>query len=505
MRAVLPSLALLLAPLWILFPTVSPVAGTPRLSTPISQASSGRDAPLSEAARWLRGYLRIDTTNPPGGEAKATRYLASILHRYGIPTRTFYTAEGRASLYARLEADPDPAVAGDTGSRTARSAYASPGGTGSGGAGDGALLLLHHMDVVPPGPGWTVEPFAGTVADGRLWGRGAVDSKALGVAQLAAFVDLARSAAPRTRDVILLAVADEESGGTQGTAWLLEHHPELFDGVGAVLNEGGANLVLHGELAWWGIEIAQKRPLWIEVVASGRGGHGSGGHPWNATHRLIRALDGLLRMKLPWRVTAPVRTYLKALAPLHTGPLREVFSDPDAYIREEGPTKMLLPGLSTLFLDSVQVTVLEGSDRINVLPGEARAQVDIRLLPDTDAEAFLSRVRGALGNEVRVEVLLTAPPTEPSSTAHPVYRLLEEELGEEGPVVPAFIGGFTDSRFFRQRGIPAYGISPFVLEGEDLRGIHGVDERIPLRELDRGVDRVRRLVRTWALGRDPTP
>jgi len=473
MRTACFSLVLLLA---------LPASSIPQAAfAPTAREPSPADPSLSEAARWLRGYLRIDTTNPPGGEAKATRYLASILHREGIATRTFFSPEGRASLYARLEGAADPTVAGD-----------------------GALLLLHHTDVVAPGPGWTVDPFGGAVADGRLWGRGAIDSKALGIAELAAFVDLARSGAPLARDVVLLAVADEESGGARGTGWLLEHHPELFDQVAAVLNEGGANLVLRGDPAWWGVEIAQKRPLWIEVVAAGREGHGAGGHPWNATHRLIRALDGLLDLELAWRVTPPVRTYLNALAPLHTGPLREVFSDPDSYITEKGPTRMLLPGLSSLFLDSVQVTMLEGSERINVLAGEARARVDIRLLPDTDAETFLARVREALGGDVRVEVLLRGPGTEPSPTAHPVYRLLAEELGREGPVVPAFIGGFTDSRYFRRRGIAAYGISPFLLEAEDLRGIHGTDERIPLAELDRGVERMRRLVRAWALGRGPT-
>lgn len=451
------------------------------------RAPSSAEPSLSETARWLQGYLRIDTTNPPGGEGRATRYLASILHREGIPTRTFFTAEGRASLYARLEVDAPPE--GD------------PASVSNGSASENdALLLLHHTDVVPSGPGWTVAPFEGTVADGALWGRGAIDSKALGITQLAAFVDLARSGSPRARDVILLAVADEESGGARGTGWLVEHHPELFEGVAAVLNEGGANLVLRGDLAWWGVEVAQKRPLWIEVVTAGREGHGAGGHPWNATHRLIRALDRLLDLELPWRVTPPARAYLNALAPLHTGPLREVFSDPDSYITEQGPTRMLLPGLSSLFLDSIQITMLEGSERINILPGEARARVDIRLLPDTDAEAFLSRVREAVGSEARVEVLLRGARTEPSPTAHPVYRLLEEQLGEEGPVVPAFIGGFTDSRYFRRRGIPAYGISPFVLGGQDLRGIHGTDEHIPLVELDRGAERMRRLVRSWAMG-----
>jgi len=438
-------------------------------------------ARLSEAARWLQGYLRVDTSNPPGGEHRAAAYLASILHRAGITTRTYVSPEGRSSLYARLPATESQ-------------------GAGEAGGTRGALVLLHHMDVVPPGPGWTVEPFAGAVSAGRLWGRGAVDAKSLGIAQLAAMIALQRGESRRVRDVVFLAVADEESGGTQGAGWLLEHHPELFGDTAAVLNEGGANLVLRGELQWWGVEVAQKRPLWIEAVASGREGHGAGVQRWNATHHLIRALDRLLAMELPWRVTPPVREYLAALAPLHQGRMREVFSDPDAFIRPEGPTVALLPGLELLFLDSVQVTGLEGSHRINVLPAKSRAEVDIRLLPDTDADAFLARVREALGNRVEVHTLLSAPPSPPSPTTHPVYRLLQELLGEEGPVVPAFIGGFTDSRFFRQRGIPAYGIAPFAAGGEDLSGIHGTDERLSLAELDRGVERLRRIVTAWALG-----
>lgn len=449
------------------------------LLLPASPAALAESPLLTETARWLQGYLRIDTTNPPGGEARAATYLAEILHRAGIPTRTYFTPEGRASLYARLQADP----AGNPAQQE-------------------ALLLLHHMDVVAPGPDWRYGPFEGTVAEDRLWGRGAVDAKGLGIAQLAALIALKRGGAPLTRDVIFLAVADEESGGAQGTAWLLEHHPELFEGVAAVLNEGGANLVLRGQLAWWGVEVAQKRPLWIEVEARGRGGHGSGVHPWNAVHRLIEALDGLLDMELPWRVTPPARRYLQALAPLHQGKLREVFSDPDAYITAEGPRTRLLPGLPSLFLDSVQITELTGSHRINVLPHRARARVDVRLLPDTDAEAFLGRIREALGAGVRTEVLLTAPPSPASPTDHPVYRLLEEVLGEEGPVVPAFIGGFTDSRFFRQRGVPAYGIAPFALGGDDLRGIHGPNEHIPLTELERGVERLRRIVAAWGRGDD---
>jgi acetylornithine deacetylase/succinyl-diaminopimelate desuccinylase-like protein len=158
------------------------------------------------------------------------------------------------------------------------------------------------------------------------------------------------------------------------------------------------------------------------------------------------------------------------------------------------------PGQANLFLDSVQVTMLDAGERINVVPPVARARIDVRLLPDTDADAFLARVREALGPAVEVEVLLAAPPSEPSPDSGPLWEVLTTVLSREAPVVPSFMPGFTDSRFFRQRGIPTYGVAPFALEPQLLSGIHGVDERIPVDEFERGVERVREIVRTYATG-----
>jgi len=458
MRLRAAALALLLIP-----------AGSP----PPPAAGAGEDVRLAEAAGWLRGYLRIDTSNPPGGEAAAAAYLARILHREGIPTQTLIAADGRASLYARLEGTAE---------------------------GDG-LLLLHHLDVVPPGPGWTAPPFDGLIRDGELWGRGALDVKSLGVAHLAAFVELRRRGVRPARDVAYLAVADEESGGGLGTGWLWQHHPELFAGIGAVLGEGGINLAPRGEVLWWGVETAEKRPMWLRVSASGRPGHGSGFNPESAMHRLIAGLDRVLALPPQWRVTDAARTFFGALAPHEGRPHGERFANLDAWVTPEGPQGGMLPGQANFFLDTVQVTVIEGGRRINVVPGEVSALLDVRLLPDTDADAFLERVRGALGAGLGVEVLLSAPPSPPSPTDSRAFAAVASVLGREGPVVPAFIAGFTDARFFRERGIPAYGVSPFVLWGEVLRGIHGADERIPLAEFERGVGRMRRIVEAYAHGR----
>ncbi len=439
------------------------------LAPPVSPA---KPAALSQPAGWLQQYIRLNTSNPPGNEIRAAAFLAGILQRAGIPSRALMAPGGRANLYARLS---------------------SPASGGR------AVLLLHHMDVVPAGPGWTVEPFAGRVRDGYLWGRGALDDKSLGIAQLAAMIDLEHRRAPLERDVIFLAVADEENGGLRGAGWLLEAHPELFRGVEAVIGEGGRSQIgAGGKLLWWGIEVAQKRPLWLEVSTSGRGGHGSGLNPFSANHQLVQGLARLLAAPIRWRVTPPVRAYCHAIAPLHNPYWRRVFSNIDAVITESGPKETLMPGMANLFVNTVQVTVLEGGERINVIPEQARARLDIRLLPDTDSAVFLEEVKRLLGKDFSVRVLLSAPPAAPSPAAGRFFQALQRVLGREGPVVPAFISGITDSRFFRERGIPAYGVSPFKVAPEDARGIHGPDERISLAELDRGVERMRRIVGFYA-------
>jgi acetylornithine deacetylase/succinyl-diaminopimelate desuccinylase-like protein len=441
----------------------------------LAVCASPRSRELSESAKWLRDYLRIDTTNPPGHEEKAAAFLAAILEREGIATRRLVSPKGRTSLLARLS---------------------SPGSGGR------AVILLHHMDVVPAGPGWTAPPFSGELRDGRLWGRGAIDIKSLGLAQLAAIVDLKRRNVALERDVIFLAVADEEDGGGQGVGWLIDAHPELFRGVEAVMGEGGRSQVSGGRLLWWGVETAQKRPLWLSVATTGRGGHASGLNPQSAVHRLIQGLDRVLAMPPRWRVTAPARDYLKAIAPLHNDHWRRILGNVDRVIDpEKGPREFLLPGMSNLFLDTVQVTVLQGSDRINVIPDRAQAEIDVRLLPDTDSAAFLAAIEKTLGEGFDVEILRTAPPAPPTPATGRFYDAVVGVLGKEAPVVPTFVPGFTDSRYFRERGIAAYGISPFALSGEETAGIHARDEQIPVAELDRGAARVRRLVAAYAAAR----
>ena len=444
-------------------------------------ASAPEDAASTlhaEALEWLRGYVRIDTTNPPGRESMAADYLAGILHGEGVATQLFVTPEGRTNLYAMLPAS-EPSESAET------------------------LVLLHHMDVVAAGEAWKHPPFGAEIHNQRVWGRGAIDAKSLGIAHLAAFIEHQRSAEPRTRNHVFLALADEESGGGQGARWLLDEHPELFTNVVAVLNEGGSNRMAGDRLLWWGIEVAQKRPLWLEISTQGRGGHGSSLNPGSATHRLLAGLSNLLMQPIDYRVSAAAHAYFGAIAGFHGEAFQEIFGHSDletvqqrfADLLEGRNQLVLLPGMITYFHDTYQITSVETSSAtVNMVPEQASALIDIRLLPDTDLEQVMVRLRKSFGNGASIEVLLSSPSAPSSSTDNEVYRALEKALGSRAPLVPSLITGTTDSRYFRERGITAYGFSPFLLSGQEARGIHGPNESIPIRKFDQGLDVMRQVV-----------
>lgn len=432
-----------------------------------STADAGVD---TEAVERLRSYLQIDTTNPPGNEAEAARWLAGVLRREGFEPRLLTSPEGRVSLYARWRA---------------REGVDGP-----------ALVLLHHIDVVPAGDGWRHPPFSGRVAEGRVWGRGALDVKGLGIAQLDAMAALRRQGTRLAKDLVYLAVADEERGGGQGVAWLLDAYPELFAGVEGVLGEGGNNRTLQGHIAMWGVEVAQKRPLWLRVTTRGRGGHASGFHPASAAHELIRGLQRIVDRPLQYRLTEPARLYFAALAELADVDVQ--LRGLEAKLASEDPASRLMPGLPIYFVDTLQVTELAAGDGSNVVSPVASASIDGRLLPDTDDEALVNEIRELLGPSAEVEVLLRAEAVPPSPRDHPVWLALERALELRAPVVPTFLPGTTDSRYFRERGIAAYGFSPFAIDSADLKGIHGPDEAIPVAEFLRGIETLRRVLLEYA-------
>lgn len=431
-------------------------------------ARGGAPPPPTSPAALLAAYLRIDTATGAPGEARAAEWLARELQRAGLPATRHLGPDGRTSLSCRLAANA-----------------ARTGGT---------VVLLHHLDVVPAGEGWSVPAFGGVTRDGAIWGRGAVDAKGLGIAHLAAFLDTAQSDLPRHRDLVLLATAGEESGGSAGVGWLMSAHPELFADVAVVLNEGGMNRTANDRPLWFGIETSQKRPFWLELVARGRGGHASSLAPESATHQLVRALARFVDRPRHWRLEEPAATALAAQAKVDPS-LAAALARLPATLSTGTPESSLPPGLLGALDDTLQVTMLTGAPSINVIAPEARATVDGRLLPATDDVALLAELRALAGRDVEIRVLLAAPRSQPSPTESPEFRILQATLSGEARVLPAFIPGVTDSRYFRERGIAAYGFSPFALDGSVLAAIHGPNERMPEHELSRGIERMRRVVR----------
>lgn len=443
-------------------------------SSPVAASESASLPDGDEIVRHLRRYLEIDTSNPPGNEAAGVTFLGEILARHGIEHRRLTSPSGRASLFARL-----PATVDDP---------------------EGALVVTHHIDVVPADPErWRQPPFSGRLKGEIIWGRGAIDVKSLGIAQLVAMVRLAASDSPRKRDLIYLAVADEETGGVEGMKFILDTHPRLFANVAGVLGEGGVNRIIGQQVIWWGIEVEQKRPLWLRLTTRGRGAHGSTPLLDTAPHTLVSALARAVAPPPDLRVVPGARRFLEALAEVEGESTATLLRELDAMLEKPGVPPLPPSWLGVLY-DSLQVTRLEAGDSINVISPVARADLDIRLLPDTDQAAYLDALERRLGDAVEVEILLDAPPAAASPTDTDLYRALEQVLGVRGPVVPAMIPGITDSRYFRQRGIPAYGWNPFVLAGGSMRGVHAHDELIERRAFLRGVELVSRLVQSFVAG-----
>ncbi len=435
------------------------------------EAEAVSESPFDkEAQSHFIDYLKIDTSNPPGNETQGAEFLRDILVKEGIDAKLVGPDRARQSVWARL----------DSGSRKP------------------ALLLMHHIDVVPAlSKEWSVPPFSGERANGYIWGRGSLDIKSLGIAHLMAMIDIKRRAVPLDRDIVFLGVADEETGGRAGTEALLESNPELFEGVGFVLNEGGANVTVVDRVDFWGIEVDQKVPLWIRLTARGEGGHSAtppadGG----ATKRLVDAAHAVSAIPMRSELHPSVEEFFKSIAPTKPGKRGEILADPRRHFGT--PQIAELPyGLQLLLRDTLALTKLEAGTSTNSVPDVATADIDVRLLPGSDPSIMLSQVRQVVGNLAEVEVLLDGPPAPGSSTDTELYASLSHVLLQAAPgskVGPMVTAGTTDSRYFRRKGIAAYGFSPFKINYYDGATVHGADERIRVRYFLEGVALTRRVV-----------
>jgi acetylornithine deacetylase/succinyl-diaminopimelate desuccinylase-like protein len=435
-----------------------------------------------DAVRHTREYLRINTTNPPGNEVETMRWFARILQQEGIPFDTASSAPGRGNIWARLKGGNQP-----------------------------ALVLLHHMDVVPADPKyWSNDPFTATTITGAspkdslIVGRGALDTKTLGIVQLEAFLAMHRAKVPLERDVIFIATADEEAGGTFGAGWLVKNHPEAFRGAGLLLNEGGDGTLGTDGKMQFAIEVTQKTPLWLKLTSVGKPGHGSTPPPASAVNRLIRALDRLQNYEFAPRVIPAVKAYLGAIAPSAPAKWRDGFADPVKLIADHNTLMELQieqPGIAGLLRNTCSITMLQASNKINVVPPEAQAQIDCRLLPDQDREAFMREFAAAINDlSINVETIIGFSAAV-SPTTSPLYRSITDVVRRNYPaasIAPSVSTGFTDSHWFRDLGIASFGFSPFLIPESDEGGVHGNNERISVENIRKGTAMMLELVRAVA-------
>lgn len=425
----------------------------------------------ARAAEALAEAIRFDTTNPPGNERALAEWLAGYLEAEGVEARVVPLPgpeSPRAALWARL----------------AGSGRARP------------LILLSHLDVVPADAAeWTVDPFAGVVGGGYVVGRGALDAKGVTVTHALALVEAKRRGLAFARDLILLATPDEESGGRGGAAHVVAGRPDLLAGAAYLLTEGGG--ILPGEGGTpdvWGVSFTEKTPCWVRLSARGVPGHGAGGTGDAATHRLVAALARVAALRFETKVVPAVSQMFAALAPLAAPEDRAGYASlRGALALDPAFRKRFLEdsGRAALVRNTAAITTLAGSARINMLPAEASAGIDVRLLPGERCEDFVATLRDAIGDPgIALEVELSfadaaSPPETPLMEA--IARVAARSR-PAGVAVPRVITGFTDAHWFRARGIVSYGFVPRRLRPAETRSVHGVNERVSIENLAFGVE-----------------
>jgi acetylornithine deacetylase/succinyl-diaminopimelate desuccinylase-like protein len=392
----------------------------------------------AEAIETLQSYLRINTSIPPGDVTKAADLVAGLLEREGIPAKRFESGPGRSIVMATLKG----------------SGPAKP------------ILLLHHMDVVPADASrWARDPFGGEIADDKIWGRGAMDMKGPGVAHLFAFIMIKRQKIPLDRDIILMAVPDEEIGGALGAVWMRDNHYQEFEPE-YILDEGGfgsRDVFAAGKLVF-GISIAEKKILWLKLTAEGVAGHGSQPHDRNPNDRLVRALAGLLSEPMPTSSFTVLDTLRSRVGTLAVNKFNNAIQH------------------STISITSLRSGV-GAPPKVNVIPSIAEATLDCRVLPGTSTEQWLKEIARRLADPgIRIDVTYESPDPVVTTTDSAFYRVLESTVKKHYPeaiVTPIIVPFGTDANGFRPRGVKSYGFTPAILPAEVVESMHGEAEHIP--------------------------
>src|SRR2546423_3250702 len=428
------------------------------------------DALARESQSVLADYLRVNTTNPPGNEILGARFLKGILDREGIEAHILDTAElgaNRSNLYARLR------------------------GNGS----KKAIALVHHMDVVPVTPAsWSVDPFSGVIKDGYIWGRGAIDMKSHGIAQLMAMIALKRSGAQLNSDIVFIGNADEELGSLGGIIFV-QRHPDLLKDVEYLMTEGADNVLdSTGKVVYFGVGVAEKRTFWQRLTVNGVPSHGSRPTPQNPVPKLVTALYRISQWQTPIHVTGGVDKFFRDIARTYAEPQRGWLSNVRAALDNSRAREWILSDVTwnAILRNTISLTGLTGSNKTNVIPGVATAEIDIRLLPDQDTTEFREALKKIVGDTAvhLTHLANTQPPLE-SPIDTDLFRAIERAAREREPaafVTTPMETAATDRPTYRKLGITTYGFSPFrIPRAEIQRGMHGNDERLSVENVGYGL------------------
>ena len=422
---------------------------------------------MTDVAQLLQELIRFDTTNPPGNEEACVAHIESLLHAQGIETERYEKTSGRPNLVARH----------------------------AGANGGPPLLLYGHVDVVTTvGQQWTHPPFGGELADGMIWGRGALDMKG-GVAMcVRSFLDAVAADTPTP--LVLLILSDEEDGGEEGAAFIADEHPDVLGGAKHALGEfGGASQTIGGT-RFYPIQVAEKQICWLKLTVRGPGGHGAMGVRGSASARLGEVLQILDREQPPIHLIPLVCEWVEAMAgriPMLRGLLDPATADET--VAAIGPQGRIFGRVTR---NTVSPTILRGGAKINVIPSEIEVELDGRILPGQTPDDLIRELYELIGREnVELELVRYEPgPPEPDLSQFELLANTIRELDPEGVPVPMLQAGVTDARHLTRAGVQSYGFLPLRLpdDFEITPLIHNADERVPADALQFGVDAIARVI-----------
>jgi acetylornithine deacetylase/succinyl-diaminopimelate desuccinylase-like protein len=459
---------------------LSLLAGVILLALPPATLKSQSPAPgtppdlmqlTAEAQTWLTDLIRINTTNPPGNEMEAAKYIQNILQKENIPAEVLEMKPGRGIVVARLQAGPLP--------DSAR-----------------ALLLIAHLDVVGVDRAkWSVDPFAATQKDNYIYGRGAIDDKGMVAANLAAFIGLRRSGTRLSRDVIFLADDDEEQGGDAGIKAVIDRYWDKI-ACGFALNEGGNVVLQNGKVQYVAVQTSEKVAFNVTVTATGTSGHASVPQKDNPVVHLAAAVQKVGALETPLHLLTMTRRYFEQLAPVEDEDIAKWIRALDTSDRADLAALRLAamnPIWNSMLRDTIAPTELSAGVRVNVVPPQASANLNIRLLPGNSIQDVIEQMQKAVNDpQIKFTIEPDAGPSAPSSSlTSDLYQLIERLAPQQfsgAVVVPYLSPWYTDSSYLRLHSVQSYGLVPFPLTEQDILRMHGDDERIPIASFRAGVD-----------------